>query len=476
MKIFLYTLVLVSLQISVFGQQVWLPKSQMQHDLKYLKKAVAHGHVNPYYFRSEKAIDLYLDSVQTQLPDSLTEFQFWQIVHKALAFYNDAHTRTYADSYLKKYKAKGGTFFPAQVTLQNNQLLIKSASNASPSLAMGDQILAINGQTDQQVIQELRAHATKELTVLDDRSISANFPYYFWLAYGRCNQVQLKVRKANTQQIETFTLKALPYQSPQSNQSRRAPANESFTYERLSDSIGLIKIRDFNRHGRKYYRQKYEEAFAEINQNSQIKYLVLDFRGHNGGDARYGEDLGRYIAVKPFRAASVTQWKVSKAFKKRFAGMYIPGALRWCRPLYVVNKHTRQIWRTKNGAVATVNHKKLKPYKASKRFQGKVFLLTDHQTFSAGSVFAAMFQDHQMGTIVGQPTGSLSSFYADPMMWYRLPNSKIRFQVSASFIVRPNGSQKLETVQPDVLVPEDKDALEVVLERIVGKSKFEQKR
>ncbi|HAS39885.1 MAG TPA: hypothetical protein DCS93_05370 [Microscillaceae bacterium] len=473
MKIFLQILVLFSVQIPVFGQQVWLQKAQMQHDLKYLKKAVAHGHVNPYYFRSESAIDQYLDSVQTQLPDSLTEFQFWQIVNKTLVFYNDAHTRTFSHAYLKKYKASGGTFFPAQVTLANNQLRIQSTAPTNANLEVNDQILAINGQTDQQIIQELRAHASKELTSLDDQMISKNFPYYWWLAYGECARFRLKIRKANTQKIELLELKSLPYRSPQKNQSRRAPANESFTYNGLNDSIGLIKIRDFYQHGRKYYRQKYEEAFAQITQNTNIKYLVLDFRGHDGGDARYGEDLGRYLTDQPFRAASVTQWKVSKAFKKRFASMYIPGALRWCRPLYMVNKHTRQIWRTKNGKLATVNHQKLKPHKVRKRFRGKVFLLTDHQTFSAGSIFAAMFQDYQMGTIVGQPTGSLSSFYADPMMWYGLPHSKIRFQVSASFIVRPNGSQKLETVQPDVWVPQGKDALEVVLELINGKGKLE---
>ena len=454
----------------VFGQQVWMQKGQMQYDLKYLKKAVAHGHVNPYYYKSERAIDQYLDSVQTQLPDSLSEFQFWQIVHKTLSFYNDAHTRTFSHKYLKKYKANGGTFFPTQVTLENNQLRVKTNTQVFSELAISDQILAINGRPDTQIIGELRAHATKELTALDDRIISANFPYYFWLAYGECSRFRLKIRKANTQQIEELTLEGKTDQSKK-NQAM-AFASESVTYQVLNDSVGLIKVRDFSRHGRKYYRQKYEEAFAKVDENSKIKCLILDFRGHNGGDARYGADLGRYIATKPFRAASVTQWKVSKAFKKQFARMYIPGALRWCRPLYLVNKHTRQIWHTKNGEVATIHHKKIKPYKTSRRFRGKVFLLTDHQTFSAGSIFVAMFQDHQMGTVVGQPTGSLSSFYADPIMWYRLPHSKIRFQVSASFIVRPNGSQKLETVQPDVLVPNGKDALKVVLERIVEKSKL----
>lgn len=462
MKILFCILFLIGAQLSALGQTIWLKKAQMQHDLQYLKKAVAHGHVNPYYFRTEQQIDHYLDSVKSHLPDSLSEFKFWQVVHKTLAFYNDAHTRTFASKYLNKYQEKGGKFFPAQVKLQDNKLWLNEGLS-EVGLTAQDQILWINDQPAAKIIQELRAHATKELAFLDDQTISNNFPYYLWMAYGWGDSFKLKIRNADSQKIVELVVQGTTQKTAK---RAKVVANQSFSYRTINDSIGLIKIADFNKHGRKYYRQKYAEAFTKIKQ-SKVAHLVLDFRGHNGGDARYGEDLARYISQKPFRASSVTQWKVSKAFKRRFAQMYIPGVLRWCRPLYVVNKHTRQIWRTKNGQVANVRHKTIKPYRANKRFKGQVFLLTDHFTFSAGSIFAAMFKDHQMGVMVGQPTGNLSSFFADPLMWYRLPNSGIRFQVSASFIVRPNGKRERKTVEPNVLVKNGEDALEVVLKRYI---------
>lgn len=474
-KVFLQVIPLLLFSTTLLGQSNYIAQTKMTQDLEYLVKAIDYSHVNPYSFRSKKNIRHYIDSVKQALPDSLTSVAFWRIVNKTLVYYNDAHTRTFDRVYFKQFVANEGTLFPIEVAVKNKRLVITQLLKKVTALKVNQKIMRINGIHYRTIIQHLRRHASKELTFLDDQMISDNFSRYLWKAFGWSGSFKVEVEtNLKTKQTSVVVIEGV---SALERQQRRklsvmVKSPQAFSSRQINDSIAYIKIKDFYTHGRKYYRQKAAKVFTQLNQKSSNRHLIIDFRGHDGGDARYAEDFARYLATRPFRAMSQTQWKVTKAFKRRFAKMYIPGILRWCRPLYVVNKHTRNIWRTKNGKIATVYHKTIQPLAARKRFRGKIYLLTDHFTFSAGSIFAAMFKDYKMGTIIGRPTGSLSSFFADPIMWHRLPNSRITFQVSASYQIRPNGDKSLQTVQPDVFVAQKEDILQKALHLIKQKGNY----
>lgn len=152
--------------------------------------------------------------------------------------------------------------------------------------------------------------------------------------------------------------------------------------------------------------------------------------------------------------------------------MYIPKVLRWAKFLYGINKHTKAIWNTKDNELAVVNNKLIKPKRSALKYKRNIYVLTDNYTFSAGSMFAGMVKDYKLGTIIGEPTGNLSSFYADPFMWYQLPNSKITFQVSTSLEVRPNGILDTESILPDISIKYKEDALEKALELIQTKNNY----
>ena len=100
-----------------------------------------------------------------------------------------------------------------------------------------------------------------------------------------------------------------------------------------------------------------------------------------------------------------------------------------------------------------------KPYltdKASNQFHGKVYILTSHETFSAGTVFAGLFKDNHLGTIIGRETGGRVSMLSD--MWpVFLPNSNFMYLVpTAKLILSDDNSDR--GVLPDInvdLTPED---------------------
>ena len=57
---------------------------------------------------------------------------------------------------------------------------------------------------------------------------------------------------------------------------------------------------------------------------------------------------------------------------------------------------------------------------ADTRFKGRVAVLIDELTYSAGILFATTMQDHKLATVVGRPTGGFAN-QTDNMMPTRLP-------------------------------------------------------
>jgi hypothetical protein len=117
--------------------------------------------------------------------------------------------------------------------------------------------------------------------------------------------------------------------------------------------------------------------------------------------------------------------------------------------------------------MVTVNYELKEPLPEEKRFRGKVYLITDHNTFSAGSIFAEMFKYYNMGQIVGQPTGNLHSFNGFALANFTLPNSKLSFQVSSVYNVANSKKEGLKSVEPNYFVDSSEDPISYIFENLI---------
>jgi len=462
--IILFVLFFIS-QLKAFGQEkVNLTKVQMKQDITALVGKIKYTHPNPYYYRSENDWKKYLDSIQNNLPETLSEFDFWRKIDQILIFMNDAHTRSYPTKFYNEYVKNDGLFFPFSIENRNDNYFINK-NYSKEVIGPNEKIIAINEISIQEIITKLKLHSSKELDYLDEKYVTSSFIYYLWRAYDLKSpyKIELSDENENIRNIKINGLLAKDF--PKEKEDKNI---EVCTFSIIKDSIALLTIKDFDSEKRSYFKNFYRKSFKEINK-LKIKNIIIDVRNHDGGDSRYGEDFAKYFADKPFRISSKTLWKVTPEFKKGFTQMYIPKVMRWAKFLYGINKHTKAIWNTKDNELAVVNNKLIKPKRSAFKYKRNIYVLTDNYTFSAGSMFAGMVKDYQLGTIIGQPTGNLSSFYADPFMWYQLPNSKITFQVSTSMEVRPNGILDTESILPDISIKYKEDALEKALELIQTK-------
>lgn len=98
-------------------------------------------------------------------------------------------------------------------------------------------------------------------------------------------------------------------------------------------------------------------------------------------------------------------------------------------------------------------------------FSGKFWLLVGPNVYSASENFSILCKDTGFATLVGQTTGG-DGIGIDPMICV-LPNSGIVYQFSTENGLNLDGSINEEMgTQPDIVVPENEDALEVCLRAI----------
>lgn len=104
-------------------------------------------------------------------------------------------------------------------------------------------------------------------------------------------------------------------------------------------------------------------------------------------------------------------------------------------------------------------------YPDAPAFSGKFWLLVDSYVYSAAENFTVLCKDTGFATLVGRTTGG-DGIGIDPMICV-LPNSGIAYRFSTENGLNLDGSSNEEMgTEPDIVVLEDEDALEVCLRAI----------
>ena len=94
----------------------------------------------------------------------------------------------------------------------------------------------------------------------------------------------------------------------------------------------------------------------------------------------------------------------------------------------------------------------------------QLYVLVDHNTFSAAQILTVVLKDAGFAKIVGQYSSNSPSFYGNALS-FQMENSTIMYQVSSEKLERPDKTKlDEEFLQPDIWVPYGEDALQVALE------------
>lgn len=441
----------------------YLAKQGLVSDIDSLAKLIEHIHPNPYRFVAKKDFYSQLDSIKGALPDSMSTLNFWRLLDQILIQINDAHSYAEDQFVLTDYVKKEKLFFPLSAKIQAGKIIITKNEDLEQLLPEETEIKSINGKSNKELIKDLLSHATKETPYLKTLQVSDDFGFYLWKSHDWDSEFKIHYKGKGLEDLDSVTLKGISWEK---RKKSTAAESDSFSFKFLNDTIGYLKITDFNGDENEILNF-YENSFESMKKKN-TSHLIIDFRGHQGGADNYGEHLAKYFANEPFRKLSKAYWKITPEFKDAFDRSFIPKSIRWFKPIYLINEYSRVFYGAEPNELVTVNYEMKNPLPEKERFQGKVYLITNHHTFSAGSIFAEMFKYYHMGKIIGEPTGNLYSFNGFALANITLPHSKLSFQISSVYNIANNQEEGLKSVEPDFFVDPNDDPIGYILENFIA--------
>lgn len=460
LKPFLALLIgLLSLQMS--AQK--FSKADVLSDLEYLRSSLEATHFDLYAHTSKEEFERnYLESqhqIHSQIKrDSLPLLEVVKLFQKVVAKANNAHTRIAFADYVKPYIAyvqSGGSVFPLEVAIENGKVLVRRNWSANTNIGQGAELKSINGMPIQEIFRKIYPQIAAERMYFKHAQLEGfTLPRFYWQIFGEHKSFDVEVvADGRHSALKLEAIRALE----DYEMKREDILKQDWELEFHSNEAVYLRPGAFGGDEERY-RRFIDSAFVEIKARN-VENLIIDLRNHPGGDDSFGDYLVSYIADKPFKWASTFQLKTSALLKED------------------VRKNrdtTEAFWESvlshKDGEIFDYDFGFFEPQPEANRFQGKLYVLVNRQSYSQSTVTAAQIQDYGFGQIVGEETSEHPDLFAS-IFTYELPKTGIKVDVPKGKIQRVSGIETGRGVIPDILIKdhlldEDDEILDGLLRRL----------
>lgn len=440
-----FLLFIVSLVSSFsFGQNssTKFSNQAVKEDFDYLYQSLQATHYNLFAFQSrEKYDELFLQLKSNLTTDSLTLLETISFYQRLVSFANTGHCEIdYPAGPYIEYAYTGGTVFPLELAFENEKVFIRKNFSTNKQISIGDELLTIDRIPIVEIRKQLYPFVSAERDYFKNAKIEFwSFPRLFFQLNGRKDNWQIQVKNQNNEiiNVEVSSISVMDYET-----NRNGEIVNPKRALKFYGSLAYLNAGQFGSNeadGEKLFKNFIDSTFTVI-KGHNAKNLIIDLRNNPGGHNAYSDYLISYFANKPFKWYSEFSVKTSKILKEHTT-----------LQADTTDQYSRDILRTTDGQIFKYDFPPHNPVEKSKRFNGKVYILVNRQTYSMATVSAALIQDYKFGKIVGEETGDLPTLYASQFS-YTLPKSGITVKVPKSYIVRVNGNKKLEGVKPDIYI------------------------
>lgn len=451
---------------------------QVRADLQQLYASLQRGSYNLFAHTPKACLDSAYQAYLASLNKPLTLLEAQKLFMRFTALAAIAHTRIdFPSEAYKAYLAEGGKTLPIEFAITPQTISIADyfdRSEASP-IAVGDQLLAVDGEPVAKWLPKLQAYiAADNEEIMASLSEGLVVPL-LWLHDGERDHYELTLKSASTGTVYSYSQVTLPHEL----QSTGLAAKDSPHEEKVRDfrivegEIGYLKPGPFyNVYATSHteiwdpteFHQFIDRAFTEFKQQ-QVEKVLIDIRANPGGTNSFSDHMLAWFADKPFKFASDFRIKVSDLSRasnaRRLEGEGVSNATSvLLEELYA--KHEL-------GDIVSFPLETAKPHGGDRSLgDAKIYVLIDRYSYSNAVSVAAIAQDYDFATVIGEKTGDLATTYA-AMETFKLDQTGIEVGYPKAHIIRPNGDLKADGVTPDSVLPflADASSTEESLQRIV---------
>ncbi|MCP9199974.1 S41 family peptidase [Gramella sp. GC03-9] len=430
--------------------------SEVQDDLDFLYNSLIDAHYNVFAYTSEDEFKSTYQTIKKSIQkDSLNLLQATSYLQQLTAAVKNGHTAIeFPGQAYAEFVYNGGKVFPLELAFENRKALVRKNWSSNANIQPGQEVLSINDRSIKDVVDSISKQISAERSYFTQVKIEMySFPRYYWQVFGE--QENFSIEISENKDVDSYTLEAIKALD-EYEMKRKEVMNAKMKLDFLSEAA-YLNPGNFGG-DEKIYQIFIDSAFTEIN-NRKTENLIIDLRNNMGGDNSFSDYLVSYFADKPFQWNSSFTLKTSKFLKEN---------VRKTRD--TTNPFWKEALEHADGEIYDYAFDSYQPQPASRRFEGKVYVLVNRQSHSQSAVTAAQIQDYDFGTIVGEETGDYPSLYAS-IFGFELPNTGINVSVSKGYMVRVNGSTAEEGVIPDIpirdhLLDENDEILNILLGKL----------
>jgi C-terminal processing protease CtpA/Prc len=442
----LFILLINTVGNSLFGQTKLLNKDSLLSEIDILFSSIDEIHPDMYSTLAKSDFDNELALLKSSIKKDMNVFDYYKLIAPLVSKLGDGHTGVYFSK--ENLKDPNLLFFPFPVEISYKDSTVTTTRDLTKSketIPIGATILSINNKPAKKLIAEMMTYISAER----DFYKMAVLKYYFTLLlYVSLQTDEYQIEYVyNDEERHKIKVKGISYfdrfGQPSQKENKQKVKNYSFI-KIPENNIGIIDFRSFS--DLNSFKVFLDSTFSII-RNDSIENLIIDTRENSGGSSSLGDELFQYISPVPFRQYGKTSVKISDLQKEYY------------------KKNYGQKSKSKNGIKIYDNLKLIKLRKNKLHYNGNLYLLISHLTFSSASNFSWAFKYFEMGTVVGEETGGMSVSFGDAIK-QKLPYSNLDFIASYKRFTLYGATEKnIHGTIPDYEI-RSKDALNFTIELI----------
>lgn len=270
---------------------------EAKKDLFHFRVALNRYHPELYRYIDSTQLAQEFEKVNSKINDPINSIEFYNFLRGLGAKIKDGHLKFIPNGKDQDFPFYDQRLFPLQLYFEKNRTYTIGAFE-NLNIPNFFEILSINGVDINEIKNNLMAH----LTFGDGESVGGKyyqlnrfFSGYYSSQYGTSDQYVIEGKISD--QLVTYTVKSTSknkidwyYNSVQPKpQLKIIDKNRAIlTIPRFYSLKGETKLRKF-----------LKESFVKLKKEGVSK-LIIDVRGNEGGNEKFGIELYQYIAREPF--------------------------------------------------------------------------------------------------------------------------------------------------------------------------------